>query len=805
MQKLLRKKELMPRLLSEEFPELAAQWDYERNGDLTPNKVTVGSNLIVWWKCDICGKSYQRKISNRTAPAKRKTESKKCPICLGRVIIPGYNSLKARYPEIVEKEWDYNRNNIDPDTIAPHTNKKVWWICPNGHSYNSLVNNKVLHNGGDCPYCSSQRLSREKSLGFVNPELSKEWHPTKNGHVTPFDIFASHNKKAWWLCSNCGHEWMAKVSNRNVGKRGCPKCANSRQSSVPEQLVYHSIRQFFPDAINRYLLGKDEIDVFIPSLNIGIEYDGGQFHNEKKLPKDIAKSKRIISKGITLYRFREETCPPLLIDSCIIISVKYSADYADLEIKLNQLISELKPEISTLKNIDFSKIINDIRASLDKVPYEQSFAAYIERKYNEGEQLIALWDYKKNAPLTPEMVMPFSEKIVSWICPTHPEHQWKNTVKSVSLGYGCKRCSKTYQYTTEEWIDEAIRVHGKKFQYHLVHYINSETKVRIICPKHGEFEQNPSEHLTGNGCPFCAHQQFHPLESLAALHPEIASQWDYEKNAHTGITPETIGIDTKKRFYWHCDKGCAHSYQATIAFRVNQKSGCAICHGKQVVPETSLGHLYPDLAKEWCKDNDKTPFEVSPGSEYMALWKCPNPNHEPYRSMVYSRAKLHTGCSYCSGNKKHPKDYEDELHDKHPNITILKPFRKTSERIECQCDVCKYIWNPLPYNLLKSKGCPKCKNKVKQDEVELVLSIPATLQRQGNDSFVSSNETKNETKELTERQMVILNLIKQDEKITNNVLTQKTGISQKTLRRELVALNKKGFITREAVAKMADG
>ena len=49
--------------------------------------------------------------------------------------------------------------------------------------------------------------------------------------------------------------------------------------------------------------------------------------------------------------------------------------------------------------------------------------------------------------------------------------------------------------------------------------------------------------------------------------------------------------------------------------------------------------------------------------------------------------------------------------------------------------------------------------------------------------------------------MVILNLIKQDEKITNNVLTQKTGISQKTLRRELVALNKKGFITREGSRK----
>ena len=700
----------MARLLSVEFPELAAQWDYERNGDLTPDKVTVGSNRIVWWKCDVCGNSYQKKIGNRTSPAKRKTESKKCPICLGRVIIPGYNSLKARYPDIVEAEWDYERNDIDPDTIASHTNTKVWWICPQGHSYKSQVNNKVLQNGGNCPYCSSQRLSKEKSLGFINPELSKEWHPIKNAALTPFDIFANHNKKVWWICPKCGHEWKAKVSNRNVGKRGCPKCANSRQSSVPEQLVYQSVKNVFPDAINRYLVEKDEIDIFIPSRNIGIEYDGGQYHNEKKLPKDIAKTKRIVAKGITLYRFREDTCPMFQVDSCIVIQIKYSSEYTDLEHELNKLLIELVHEDSCATMVSFSSIINEVLASLDSVPYEQSLAAYLKHQQESGVPIAALWDYEANSPLTPEKVMPFSDKIVNWICPKHKEHKWSNTVKSVSLGYGCKRCSKCYHYTTSEWVDEAVKVHGKKYQYHLVDYINSDIKVRIVCPKHGEFSQNPSEHLAGKGCPYCVHQQFHPLESLAVLHPHIAAQWDYEKNAHTGVTPETIGIDTKQKFYWHCDKGCSHSYLATIAFRVNRNSECAICHGKQVVYETSLGYLYPELAKEWCDDNDKTPFEVSPGSEYMALWKCSNPNHEPYKSMVYSRAKLHTGCPYCSGNKKHPKDYEAELRAKHPNIILLKPFHKTSERVECQCQKCGHLWSPFPYNLLKYKGCPRCKN-----------------------------------------------------------------------------------------------
>lgn len=61
----------------------------------------------------------------------------------------------------------------------------------------------------------------------------------------------------------------------------------------------------------------------------------------------------------------------------------------------------------------------------------------------------------------------------------------ENTVKSVSLGYGCKRCSKRHQYSTEEWIQIANQIHNGKYNYHHVNYIDSHTKVLIECPKHG--------------------------------------------------------------------------------------------------------------------------------------------------------------------------------------------------------------------------------------------------------------------------------------------------------------------------------
>lgn len=61
--------------------------------------------------------------------------------------------------------------------------------------------------------------------------------------------------------------------------------------------------------------------------------------------------------------------------------------------------------------------------------------------------------------------------------------------------------------TTEEFILDAKRVHGNKYDYSKVEYINNETKVCIICPIHGEFWQTPNKHLLGKGCRLCGNQR----------------------------------------------------------------------------------------------------------------------------------------------------------------------------------------------------------------------------------------------------------------------------------------------------------
>ena len=68
-----------------------------------------------------------------------------------------------------------------------------------------------------------------KSLAELNPLLAKEWHPTKNSGLTPFDVTEGSNKKAWWKCDKGDdHEWEAPISDRSNRGRGCSICAGQK-------------------------------------------------------------------------------------------------------------------------------------------------------------------------------------------------------------------------------------------------------------------------------------------------------------------------------------------------------------------------------------------------------------------------------------------------------------------------------------------------------------------------------------------------------------------------------------------------
>jgi very-short-patch-repair endonuclease len=90
---------------------------------------------------------------------------------------------------------------------------------------------------------------------------------------------------------------------------------------------------------------------------------------------------------------------------------------------------------------------------------------------------------------------------VKIICKKHG--MFEQQPKHHNSGSGCPKCSGNLKLTNSEFIKKSKKFHGDKYDYSEVKYTNSHVKVKIICRKHGIFEQQPTHHINGSGCPIC--------------------------------------------------------------------------------------------------------------------------------------------------------------------------------------------------------------------------------------------------------------------------------------------------------------
>ena len=153
-----------------------------------------------------------------------------CPYCSNKKVKSNKeNSLFFLFPEIA-KEWDYEKNgDLKPTDVTKGSDKKVWWKCEKGHSWQSSPN--IIRKNRQkekCPYCRNKKLCKENSLEAVNKKLSKEWNYDKNINLTPKEVLFNSTRKVWWKCKK-GHSWETSVYNRTKGTN-CPICWQERRS-----------------------------------------------------------------------------------------------------------------------------------------------------------------------------------------------------------------------------------------------------------------------------------------------------------------------------------------------------------------------------------------------------------------------------------------------------------------------------------------------------------------------------------------------------------------------------------------------
>ena len=411
--------------------------EYNNGGNELPaSRINKSSNKSVRWKCIKCNCIWNISPNSRTF---KKTG---CPVCSHRKIVPGLNDFGTLFPEIA-KEWDYVKNYPKtPADVFPGNNTTwYWWKCDKGHSYKAKLNNKTsLSNQTKCPYCSNNKVlpgfndletwCRENGFGI----LIKEYAPDNLHKMS--EILYGHDKKAKWVCSICGHRYSSNVYNRTKGV-GCPECNKAKKSSIPEQALYYYIKKIFPDAKNSYSEMFDntmELDIFIPSLNIGIEYDGIAWHNSEKIRDRERKKYQICkSKGIKLVRVREGKKYGKIADICdkCFLTSFVSRNYTELNRVVHEVISYIS---SNNIDIDCERDLSHIYSNFIHKKIEHSLA-------EEYPDVAEEWDYEKNGNLTPEMVKAHSSKVVWWKCKKqHPSYR-KSICERVGQKYGCLYCS----------------------------------------------------------------------------------------------------------------------------------------------------------------------------------------------------------------------------------------------------------------------------------------------------------------------------------------------------------------------------
>jgi len=532
-------------------------------------------------------------------------------------------------------EWNWERNtDVSPSQLTLGSNKKVWWKCKKGHEWQARIYSRNI--GSGCPYCSGNKvLKGENDLQTINPTLAEEWNYEKNNGLTPADVLPNSDKKVWWRCSK-RHEWQAAIKDRNNGN-GCPVCNSERKTSFPEYAIEYYLKKYGLDVIHLYKEHGYELDIYIPSIKIAIEYDGYLWH-KNKVKKDLEKNQKCKTDGIKLYRIREGLAP--LNDSSIDYIVQKG------QRNLPQILRELLNEIIGVHV--------DVNLKRDSIEIE-NLREYTEKQNSilfSNPELAKEWNYEKNKSIRPEHFATSSGKKAWWKC--DKGHEWQARIADRNSGKRCPYCTGQKVLNGENDLQTINPTLAKEWDYEKNNGLtptsvlpNSSKKVWWKCSKGHEWQATIGSRNNGNGCPYCSGRVAVKGENdLQAINPTLTKEWDYEKNK--GLTPVDITPNSHKKVWWKCSNG--HEWQAAISDR-NRGRGCPYCSNKKVLlGYNDLATTNPEIAAEWhpTKNGDLLPTMVSSGSHKKVWWKCKN-GHE-WQSKIEKR-KAGNGCPVCRKNK----------------------------------------------------------------------------------------------------------------------------------------------------------
>jgi len=457
----------------------------------------VNTSTRIKCKCKRCGHEWETKPSHLLA-------GHGCVKCMARKL-----SDTKRMPQ---EEFVSRIAIINPSIIVKgeyiDRNTRVKCQCRKcGNVWMGLP--VTMLRGTGCPKCSNE--DNRKRLAKTQEQFEEELE-IANPDIEAIGEYVNANTPIRFRCKKCDYEWDAQPSSILNQGTGCPRCVRYLKVSFPETAFFYYIRQLFPKTVQTHKAFGIEIDIYIPEVRKGIEYDGVAWH-KNKYRADSRKTILCEKNGIELIHIREHGLRPLKTGKCILRSDNESNE--SLVDSIKELLHYLSPRENV--SVDVNRDINDI---YELIPHQNQTDLFINRMAVVNQEIEVLGKYYQ------------ARKPIKCRCKTCG-YEWEITPDNLLRGHGCPSCAGKAKRSHEVFLEE-IELANPEIEV-VGQYLGLAKKIRCKCKKCGyEWEPRADHLLEGHGCPNCSmrkggrrktQEEFE--EDLANVCPDIEVVGEY--------------------------------------------------------------------------------------------------------------------------------------------------------------------------------------------------------------------------------------------------------------------------------------
>ncbi len=509
-----------------------------------------------------------------------------CPYCSNRKV--GYgNDLASTNPQLI-KELHPTKNHIDPSLVTYGTKTKLYWQCPNRHYWKATPHERIRGRG--CPYCLNRKLGQGNDLQTKYPNLAAEWHTRLNGFPASEQVSGTFFQ-AWWECSICGYKWQRDVKGR-VDGAGCPVCKQTQARETRNQnkiILVGSLKDNYPILVKEWHPTKNKLGPhkYLSGSDKVVWWLCPRGHDYPMAIKDRTKKNAF-------------GCP------------KCSGNTSKVEIRTLSELMFIFEQLDWREKIKgheadiFSKEFGFV-VEVDGYPWHMGKEKRDKKKTEHFESL-GLVVFR----LRDRRLLSIGNNEITFRSDIFSDDLFHESIKQlVQVIIGTINNFPAYvRHRSKEYLDSKVYCGEESYQEYLKYY---------------------------RGPP--------PGKSLKNRFPEIASEWSNRNN----LDPSQVSSGSGEKYWFVCPEG--HEYNQRVISRTSQKAKCPICANRRVLKGfNDLESNYPDISKEWSKNNRYSPSEIVYSSNKKALWVCEKCGKE-YESAISNRTQRNTACSSCSKKK----------------------------------------------------------------------------------------------------------------------------------------------------------